>query len=77
MTANIKGFKHKNYSRARIDRENKVAVGNEIFDVREDLEHFKVVGWQTNQALHEIFSSLAQRRLPAGIGQEPTGTNAN
>jgi len=41
MIANIKGFKHKNYSRARIDRENKVAVGNEIFDVREDLEHFK------------------------------------
>ena len=71
--------------------------------IGQDLEHFKVVGWQTNQALHEIFSSLAQRkaraimdpgaarhgckgtpehddaqrRLPAGIGQEPTGTNAN
>ena len=30
--------------------------------IGQDLEHFEVVGWQTNQALHEIFGSLAVRR---------------
>ena len=38
MAANIAGFRHKNYSQARLDRENKVAVGNAIFDARMEVE---------------------------------------
>lgn len=37
-------------------------VENIADPIGQDLEHFEVVGWQTNQALHEIFGSLAVRR---------------
>ncbi|MEE1324742.1 MAG: low molecular weight phosphatase family protein [Bifidobacteriaceae bacterium] len=42
------------------------SAGNIADPIGQDLEHFKVVGWQTNQALREIFGSLAQRKTQRG-----------
>lgn len=40
MGAEIKGFKHKNYSKARASREEKVRLGNQIYDKQEEIANF-------------------------------------
>lgn len=41
MGSDIRGFRHKNYSKARAKREEKVAVGERIYDTRDALDKFK------------------------------------